>query len=616
MPSRFSLRFTIIKKNNSSEKLLSALFSIGSLVHVHPSYPADGERARVDILSIDNLLLHDPIVRELRSYPGPLIKGVTHKKTIIEYCEAKIKKAATNDRPTDRASYVLLYQLMIMLIQQNGNVVGVDIAALLLRNKESYPYDANEITREREFTRQTSDVSQRSTAAGNVPLEETPLVPEPEEIIQSEQQPRKTVEQITNEFRNTLLCGLVQEALEYAMTEGLWGHALFLASKLDKRTHASVMARFANSLSAQDPLQTLYQLHSGRVPASVTCVADSQWDDWRPHLAMIISNTSVNPEINHRSITTMGDTMSARGDIYAAHFCYILAEIDFGTYGKTGTKMVLIGANHNKHYEDFVTLEAIMLTEIYEYARSLSESGFMLPALQTFKFENALKLIDYGLVEKGLLYLEQIAVNVVNLPSQFKPTFITDVYKWSEQIKFHDPVFKDSTEDEITLTWLNNLAEIVGKYQTGELTQDVFQSREMLVDSQEVQQNREQIDVQQQAQNQWAYPSNHQEHGDGGVSMMEVPAVDTNQHQWQQLSNQQNIQYPGNAVDPGNYQFNQPQPNPLQPPQDYWGQQAYNQQEYADWQHQQSDQGQNYQTEQTDVDSAQQTNAWNYEVSC
>lgn len=54
------------------------------------------------------------------------------------------------------------------------------------------------------------------------------------------------------------------------MVEGLWGHALFLASKLDKRTHASVMTRFANSLPPQDPLQTLYQLHSGRIPASVT----------------------------------------------------------------------------------------------------------------------------------------------------------------------------------------------------------------------------------------------------------------------------------------------------------------------------------------------------------
>lgn len=54
------------------------------------------------------------------------------------------------------------------------------------------------------------------------------------------------------------------------MSHGLWGHALFLASKLDRRTYANVMARFANGLSPNDPLQTLYQLMSGRQPAAVT----------------------------------------------------------------------------------------------------------------------------------------------------------------------------------------------------------------------------------------------------------------------------------------------------------------------------------------------------------
>lgn len=46
--------------------------------------------------------------------------GVTHKKTIIEYCENKIKKAVVSEEMVDRASYILLYELMIMLIQQNG----------------------------------------------------------------------------------------------------------------------------------------------------------------------------------------------------------------------------------------------------------------------------------------------------------------------------------------------------------------------------------------------------------------------------------------------------------------------------------------------------------------
>lgn len=54
------------------------------------------------------------------------------------------------------------------------------------------------------------------------------------------------------------------------MKHGLWGHALFLASKLDKRTYANVMMRFANGLTLNDPLQTLYQLLSGKMPAAIT----------------------------------------------------------------------------------------------------------------------------------------------------------------------------------------------------------------------------------------------------------------------------------------------------------------------------------------------------------
>lgn len=36
---------------------------------------------------------------------------------------------------------------------------------------------------------------------------------------------------------------MLQDALESAMKNGLWGHALLLASKMDSRTHARVMTR-------------------------------------------------------------------------------------------------------------------------------------------------------------------------------------------------------------------------------------------------------------------------------------------------------------------------------------------------------------------------------------
>lgn len=61
---------------NANVLYFSGLFSIGSLIHVHASYPSDGDRARIDILRLDNVLQHDSVTRELKAYPGPLIKQV------------------------------------------------------------------------------------------------------------------------------------------------------------------------------------------------------------------------------------------------------------------------------------------------------------------------------------------------------------------------------------------------------------------------------------------------------------------------------------------------------------------------------------------------------------
>lgn len=163
------------------------------------------------------------------------------------------------------------------------------------------------------------------------------------------------------------------------MKHGLWGHALFLASKLDKRTYANVMMRFANGLTINDPLQTLYQLLSGKQPASVTCVADEKWGDWRPHLAMILSNTTQHPELYRKAITTLGDTLFSRGSLYAAQFCYLMAQVEFSRYGVPNAKLVLLGSSHHQPLNMFATNEAIFMTEIYEYACSLSDASYSLP---------------------------------------------------------------------------------------------------------------------------------------------------------------------------------------------------------------------------------------------
>ena len=91
-------------------------------------------------------------------------------------------------------------------------------------------------------------------------------------------------------FRSYLLHGNKQEGLEFAMNVGLWGHALFLASKMDQRTYANVMTRFANGLAVNDPLQTLYQLMSARIPAAMKNFADQV----RYQQSLLVDSSSLN----------------------------------------------------------------------------------------------------------------------------------------------------------------------------------------------------------------------------------------------------------------------------------------------------------------------------------
>lgn len=160
---------------------------------------------------------------------------------------------------SNRASFSLLWNLLILLLRQRGIFVGSDISELLLKNKEEYPYEQQ--LNSTKYSQRDSDHS--SEAESKEESAET-------DSNENEQSTALSESEITEKFRNYLLYGSITEALDWATDHNLWGHALFLASKMDRRSHANVMIKFANKLNLTDPLQTLYQLKSGRIPLSVT----------------------------------------------------------------------------------------------------------------------------------------------------------------------------------------------------------------------------------------------------------------------------------------------------------------------------------------------------------
>ena len=84
--------------------------------------------------------INDGTRKLFHSFPGPLVKSVTHKKTIIEFCEEQLRigppishnlygqvksrgNSVTSLNSADhynRGSFTLLWNYLILLLRQNG----------------------------------------------------------------------------------------------------------------------------------------------------------------------------------------------------------------------------------------------------------------------------------------------------------------------------------------------------------------------------------------------------------------------------------------------------------------------------------------------------------------
>lgn len=280
-------------------------------------------------------------------------------------------------------------------------------------------------------------------------------------------------EQAIAKFRELLLFGHRREAIEHAIRYELWGHAFCLASKLDMKVYTHVHTKFYQSMAGNDPLQTVYQLYSGRQPVSVTSVGDVAWGDWRPHLAMILSNPSIKPENDARSIITMGDVLMSRGCLCAAHFCYIMAQVEFGDFRDKSAKLVLLSTSHQQTTFDlFATNEAIICTEIYEYAQSLSNPGYVLPSLASYKFLHAKRLIDLGFVQEALAYCERLAHDLVRNPAAYRPALAFEVYNLGSRLKFNDVHYSQGSGEYDELgdpEWLLRLEQLCNSIRNGDV---------------------------------------------------------------------------------------------------------------------------------------------------
>ena len=178
----------------------------------------------------------------------------------------------------------------------------------------------------------------------------------------------------------------------------------------------------------------------------MTNCGDDKWGDWRPHLAMILSNSTSKPELDKKSIVTLGDSLAAKGYVLAAHFCYLVAQVEFEDYSNKSSKLVLLSSSTAQSFEKFATNEAIQCTEVYEYVRQLASPEFVIPSFQSYKFLYATRLAEHGRAAEALQYCEVVGNAMAKNPSIYPSTLVSRVYDFGSMLKFHDPQYQTEND--------------------------------------------------------------------------------------------------------------------------------------------------------------------------
>jgi hypothetical protein len=240
---------------------------------------------------------------------------------------------------------------------------------------------------------------------------------------------------------NLLAEGKRKEAVNLASDNKLWTHAVIIASGMDKETWRDVVSAFIDeelNEKAHPTLKVAYTLFSGQEPKALYDMfrpkqvlgngAQGAEDDtlhgpdgspaerheWRRSVAMLLANRNAQ-DLGH--LTAIGDGLLRSGWIEAAHVCYLLSPqtANVGAHDEMGARITLLGTHSPAASTAYLRdLDAIMLTEIYEFALSLrpiakgAEPFQGLPYLQSYRMVHALYLAGMGEVKRAQKYCDAV----------------------------------------------------------------------------------------------------------------------------------------------------------------------------------------------------------------
>jgi hypothetical protein len=369
-----------------------------------------------------------PLSEELAKFPGPL-KAKGKKKDVLSWLAKKLEASETQMKDPNLEHTItadelkrleekaLLLRLLQFLVENDGRLEGE--AANTAFKKLFSPQDDSTSDAEGSFSTAADIVGRSRSNTANVTAEPIDA---------------RAIE----DLQKMLARGEREKAVWHAVDQRLWGHAMLLSSTLSKDIWKQVVQEFVRNEvkkvgRSNQALAVLYEVFAGNhedcidelVPASARAGfqmvsadgagpaqnAQQGLDKWRETIALILNNRS---EGDVSALLSLGKLLSQYGRVEAAHICFIIGRSVAHMSGVDDAlaDLVLVGIDHKQYPTELgVDLEPILLTEVYEFALSLSAqvNSHIMPHLQNYKLAHAYQLAEYGHRTEAQAYCDAIA---------------------------------------------------------------------------------------------------------------------------------------------------------------------------------------------------------------
>ncbi|KAK5986704.1 Protein transport protein sec16, partial [Trichostrongylus colubriformis] len=423
----------------------------GKMVTVHPDLS-------VSVVQIDDIktVVSDPytvrLVDGAQSFKGPLLIGQTPTHSVRLYIERQIKRirngevASENPHDNDVIDCLLIWQLLGIIVQQQGRVTGPDVARLLVEVGGSAPSRASSMTHQTHHSHREKSVTPVDSVT-------TAIGPVRNQAIMDARAYER--------FTELLLGGHIAEAIDSALRDGLYADAMILARRLlahDAAKLAEIEERFIATRPQCNPVVTLVSVSSKKlVPILMNPTGDDS-GSWRTHAAIILANLT-SPEAME-TVYDLGKALAKRDYNCAADFCFLAVSVLAGINpfapvapstqeGETSRQHITlihaclpddeVGAMQCRYGFSLVDLHA---TEIFDYAVRLSDVNAYSPLGGSIEYQR--KRIQYahliaefgGFATDAFKYCMEIARAVWNYYHLLSSTELLSLCDLADRLRY------------------------------------------------------------------------------------------------------------------------------------------------------------------------------------